>query len=78
MITPFKYLLSVDARTIPNLMEPFDPMGHFTWWQRVCWKILRSPVYLRRYIDHIQLVAYREHYPKFKARAPKGTRVDIP
>lgn len=78
MTALFKYLLSVDARSIPNRLEPFDPLGHFTWWQHVCWYVLRSPVYLRRYIDHIQLAAYREHYPNFKARALKETRVDIP
>ena len=60
-------------------MNPFDPYSsQTTLRQRIARWLLMTSVYRRRYIDHIQLLAYREHYPKFRAVAAKETREQLP
>ena len=59
-----------------------DPLGSYrsqtTLRQRIARRLLMAAVYRQRYIDHIQLLAYREHYPKFRAIAAKETREQLP
>lgn len=53
----FYYLVS--SAPAQTKVDPFGPFGHWTPWQKFCRKILFTPLYKQRYLDHLQLSGYK-------------------
>ena len=64
MFSLFRYLVSTEPTC--KEIDPFDIFAHYTPWQKFCRKILFTPLYKQRYIDHNQLQGYKEKCASLK------------